>query len=321
MSTKTLLRREVIFSDDVNAFAPVMTELKVNRDSTPLSPQPMPQRKPSTRWKRAGLAGFLSLFIPGTGQLYNRQPRKALLLVLPIPAVVALAAKTRIVFFFATMVTFVGLLIGWRLFIAGEAAYGGWTNKPESAPSRPRLIYPLIAVVLTIAALYPSHDDFKRWTSFAAFKVPSASMCPTICSGERIAADLGAYRSKSPERGDLILLQHKSSPALFIKRVVGLPGDVVGPGPNGTILVNGETLIFPEVCGTAARQKYDPADYSMFKSRRVPEGTFFVVGDNLGNSFDSRIPEFGTVVVGDVRGKPIFLYWSPSRSRIGCTIH
>ncbi len=299
-----------------------MIELNVNRDPTLLSPQPIPQRKTSSRWKRAGLAGFLSLFIPGTGQLYNRQPRKALLLVLPIPAMVVFAAKTRIVFSFATMVAFLALLTVWRLFIAGEAAYGGWTtNKPESAPSRPRLTYPLIAVVLIVAALYPSYDDFKRWTSFAAFKVPSASMCPTICSGERIVADLGAYRSKSPERGDLVLLQHKSSPGLFIKRVVGLPGDMVGPGPNGTILVNGKTLIFPEVCGTPVQQKkYDPADYSMFKSRRVPGGTFFVAGDSLGNSFDSRIPEFGPVVLGDVRGKPIFLYWSPSRSRIGCTI-
>jgi len=219
------------------------------------------------------------------------------------------------------MVAFFALLIGWRLFIAGEAAYGGWTNKLESAPSSPRLIYFLIAVVLIVAALYPSYDDFKRWTSFAAFKVPSASMCPTICPGERIAADLGAYRSKSPERGDLILLQHKSSPALFIKRVIGLPGDIVGPGPNDTILVNGEPVIFPKTCGTPIPQKYDPGDYSMFKSRTVPEGTFFVVGDSVGNSFDSRIPEFGPVVLGDVRGKPIFLYWSPSRSRIGCTIH
>jgi len=309
----------VIFS--VGAFVPVMTELNVNRDPTLLSAQPMSQRTTSSRWKRAGLAGVLSLFIPGTGQLYNRQPRKALLLVLPIPVLVVFAAKTRIVFSFVTMVAFFALLVGWRLFIAGEAAYGGWTtNKPESAPSRPRLTYPLIAVVLIVAALYPSYDDFKRWTSFAAFKVPSASMCPTICSGERIVADLGAYRSKSPERGDLVLLQHKSSPALFIKRVVGLPGDTVGPGPNGTILVNGKMLIFPEVCGAPIQQKYDPADYSMFKSARVPEGTFFLVGDSLGNSFDSRIPEFGPVVLGDVRGKPIFLYWSPSRSRIGCPI-
>lgn len=286
--------------------------------TVPPSTQPMSQHKPSSRWKKAGLAGFLSLFIPGTGQLYNGQPRKALLLALPIPAV---SAKTRILFSLVPMVAFFALLIGWRLFVAGEAGYGSWTNKRESAPLRPRMVYSLVAVVLIIAALYPSYDDFKRWTSFAAFRVPSASMCPTICSGERIVADLGAYKSKPPERGDLILLKHTSSPALFIKRVIGLPGDTVGPGPNGTILVNGEAVVFPEACGSPIPQKYDPADYSMFKSRRVPEGTLFVVGDSLGNSFDSRIPEFGPVVLGDVRGKPIFLYWSPSRSRIGCTIH
>jgi len=298
-----------------------MTELNINRDTESLPPKLTPQRKPSTRWRRAGLAGFLSLFVPGTGQLYNRQPRKALLLALSIPAVVALAVKTRTVFSFVTMVAFLVLLIAWRLFIAGEAAYGGWRKKPESAPPHARLSYPLIAVVLLFMTLYPPYNDFKRWTSFAAFKVSSASMCPTICSGERIVADLSAYRSKPPERGDLILLQHKSSPALFIKRVVGLPGDTVGPSPNGTIFVNGKTLIFPEACGTPVHQTYDPAGYSMFKFTTVPEGTFFVVGDNLGNSLDSRIPEFGPVVLGDVRGKPIFLYWSSSRSRIGCTIH
>src|SRR2546429_3502257 len=78
--------------------------------SDPLSAQPMSQRTTSSRWKRAGLAGVLSLFIPGTGQLYNRQPRKALLLVLPIPVLVVFAAKTRIVFSFVTMVAFFALL-------------------------------------------------------------------------------------------------------------------------------------------------------------------------------------------------------------------
>jgi signal peptidase I len=298
-----------------------MTELNLNPEQASSSPQAMLQHKPSSRWKKATVAGFLSLLIAGMGQLYDRRPRKAFWLALTIPILLVLAAQTRIVFSFFTMVAFFTILVAWRLFIAAEAAYNAWiAKKAEAAVSRPRLTYPLVAVVLLVAALYPSYDDLKRWTSFAAFKVPSASMCPTICSGERIVADLGAYRSKSPGRGDLILLQHRSSPALFIKRVVGLPGDIVGPGPDGTILVNGKTLIFPEVCGTPVQQKYETADYSMFNSRRVPEGTFFVVGDSLGNSFDSRIPEFGPVVLGDVRGKPIFLYWSPSRSRIGCTI-
>jgi signal peptidase I len=314
-----LLCREVIFSDHVGVFVPVMTELSVNRDPAPFSPQPTPQRKSSSPWKRAGLAGFFSLLIPRTGQLYNRQPRKALLLALPIPAMVVFAAKTRIIFTFATMVAFFALLVGWRLFIAGEAACGGWTtNKLESAPSRPRQTNLLIAFVLIVAALYPSSDDFKRWTSFGAFKVPTASMCPTICIGERIVADMGAYESKSPQRGDLVLLKHNSSPALFIKRIIGIPGDVVTPGPNGTILINGKALTLPEVCGSPIQPRNAPADYSMFESTKVPAGMFFVIGDNLGNSFDSRIAEFGPVTSDMIRGKPLYLYWSPGHSRIAC---
>jgi hypothetical protein len=56
----------------------------------------------------------------------------------------------------------------------------------------------------------------------------------------------------------------------------------------------------------------------MFKSTRVPEGTFFVVGDNLGKSFISRIPEFGSVVSEQMRGKPLFLFWSSGHSRMAC---
>jgi hypothetical protein len=54
---------------------------------------------------------------------------------------------------------------------------------------------------------------------------------------------------------------------------------------------------------------------------RVQEGTFFVVGDNLDQSFDSRVPEFGNVTLDMLRGKPLYFYWSPGRSRIACSLH
>lgn len=97
--------------------------------------------------------------------------------------------------------------------------------------------------------------------------------------------------------------------------------DTVGPGPGGPVFVNGQRFHAPASCGPPLSQTEDRADYSAFQSTTVPEGAFFVVGDNLANSFDSRIPEFGRVTADTVRGKPLYVYWSSGKSRIGCKLH
>lgn len=281
-----------------------------------------PQIKPWPR-RRALLAGFLSFLIPGAGQLYNRQPRKALALTLPIPILVILGAHTRIMFVFYGMVVFLGFLLLWRLLIVIEAAHIAWTGKrSEAALPVPRVSYTVIAIILVAAALYPSFDDFKRWTSFGAFSIPSASMCPTICIGDRVAADMGSYKLKSPGRGDLVIIQHQPFSALLIKRVIGIAGDVVIQDPNGKLFINGSPLTLPQPCGHPVEQKNAmTGDYSDFKSTKVADGELFVIGDNLVNSYDSRIAEFGRVSLDQVRGRPIYLYWSRGKSRIGCLLH
>jgi signal peptidase I len=57
-----------------------------------------------------------------------------------------------------------------------------------------------------------------------------------------------------------------------------------------------------------------------FRSTKVPSGQLFVIGDNLNNSFDSRINQFGSVTVGQVIGKAVLIYWSPESARIGCPV-
>ena len=103
-------------------------------------------------------------------------------------------------------------------------------------------------------------------------------------------------------------MQHASSDALFVKRVIGIAGDVVAPGPNGTILVNGWPFKPNMPCAPFIWQKMEPGDYSAFQSSIVPDGSLFVVGDNLTNSYDSRFPEFGLVTLNMVRGKPLYIY-------------
>ncbi len=183
------------------------------------------------------------------------------------------------------------------------------------------LTYSLVAVIVFLASYYPTFDHIKHESGFSAYKIPSRSMCPTLCVGDRIVADINAYHSKRPERGDVILLKHKSMDALFVKRVIGVAGDVVQPGPGGTVLVNGQAFHPPAPCGNRTWEKEAASGFIVqFQTTKVAEETFFVLGDNLENSFDSRMPEFGVVTPDMVRGKPLYFVWSPVHSRIGCTV-
>jgi signal peptidase I len=235
----------------------------------------------------------------------------------------ALVTHTRLLLSFQTMVATLLVLLCWKLIASAEAAYTSATaKKPEAPVPLPRFTYSLLAVIIFLAAFFPTLEHVKRESGFNAFKVPSTSMCPTICGGDRVVADTWAYRSKPPQHGDIILLKHPSSGALFVKRVIALPGDLVAPGPGGSVLVNGQSFHPPTPCGNPIWPKGEPANYSsMFQPTKVPDGTLFVVGDNLDHSFDSRVPAFGPVTPDMVRGKPLYFYWSLAHSRIACSIH
>jgi len=121
-----------------------------------------------------------------------------------------------------------------------------------------------------------------------------------------------------PERGDLIVFDFNRSGTIFPKRVIGVAGDTVSPGPANTILVDEIPLKVPGPCAF----RYfggSFADLPSFKAVKIPEGALFVVGDNLSDSYDSRF--FGPIPIDEVRGKLKFIYWSSSRARIGCELH
>lgn len=142
-------------------------------------------------------------------------------------------------------------------------------------------------------------------------------MCPTIGAGERIVADMSACRSRAPQRGELIPVKLPGSNALFTKRVVGTAGDTVRAGPTNEVIVNGRPLSPSDICGKPIVEQSPFVQLPSFPSTTLPAGSFFVVGDNLPNSNDSRYPEFGLVRAEQVEAQPRFIYWSPGRSRIG----
>jgi signal peptidase I len=299
-----------------------MSDLSLNLNlPSPASP-PGAEPKSSSRWKIATLAGFLSLLLPGMGQLFNRQPRKAFGVAVLTHVLGALMTHTRLLLSFPTLVVTVIVVWAWRLFVTGEAAYAAAAKKkPEAAVPLPWLTYSLLAVIVFLASYFPTVDHIKQMSGFSAFKTSSESMCPTVCLGDHIIADMHAYRSKSPGRGEVILFKRVPSDALFVKRVIGVAGDVVQPGPGGTVLVNGRPFHPPAPCGNPTWAIEETSSEGLqFPTTEVPEGTLFVVGDNLEHSLDSRIPSFGPITLDMVRGKPLFFYWSPAHSRMGCSI-
>jgi signal peptidase I len=162
-------------------------------------------------------------------------------------------------------------------------------------------------------------------TNIHAFRVPSKSMCPTVCENERVLASMDVDPAKPPKRGDVILFSHRlgEGSSLLFKRVIGIGGDEVSSS-NGTIFVNGNASPYAQarpVCGHPIDAPHGLAESPTFATVKVPPGYFFVIGDNLLNSYDSRYPEFGLVSSEELRGHPLYIYWSPGDSRFGCAIH
>jgi signal peptidase I len=136
------------------------------------------------------------------------------------------------------------------------------------------------------------------------FRIPSDSMKPTLRSGDHVLVDKLAYDDGMPRRGDLAVFEAPGTGEIMLKRVVAVGGDTVGL-EDGVLVVNGR----PQ------REAYvedpDAVDSVYFGPVRVAPGSVFVLGDNRGNSDDSR--EFGAVPADRIIGEAVARVWPPSR--------
>jgi signal peptidase I len=135
-------------------------------------------------------------------------------------------------------------------------------------------------------------------------------MEPTIMQGEKIAADMEPFQ---PTHGDLVIFAHEA--ILVVKRVIGIPGDVV-EGHDLKVFVNGK-LLKEEYVEHTAKPPLGRKTLETFGPILVPDGKLFVAGDNRDYSLDSRDPRFGLVEVSDVKGKAVQIVQSPTPERFG----
>jgi signal peptidase I len=168
---------------------------------------------------------------------------------------------------------------------------------------------------LFIAALN-NDKAFQEHVSLKPYKFPSESMIPTIQKGDYIFANLKYYKDRTPERGDIVVFEYPEDPSKdFMKRVIAIGGDEIY-GKDKKIYLNNELLVEPYI--VHLEKELLPAEANPrdnFGPILVPEGTVFVLGDNRDRSYDSRF--WGAVKLGAIKGRPFYIYWSPSGERIG----
>lgn len=241
------------------------------------------------------------------------------------------------------LTVFTGIVVAINRFVWQRAdRWRGSSPARETLVEYSRSFFPVLLFVLIIRSFV-----------FEPFRIPSGSMEPTLLQGDFIFVKKFSYglrlpvsetkviETGSPRRGDVVVFRLPSNPSInYIKRVVGLPGDVVQYDRH-RLTVNGQRMdVDPPV--TAASGNGSTHHEQLFdrrhqikviypESRRngvymVPEGHYFMMGDNRDNSTDSRFRQVDVIAEQFLVGEAVLVWmhmdglaW-PDWDRIGTRI-
>ncbi len=145
---------------------------------------------------------------------------------------------------------------------------------------------------------------------FQPNQVKGHSMEPTFHDGEYILTDKVSFKLGLPQRDDVVVfLSPKNAEVDYIKRIIALPGEQVKIA-SGKVYVNDKLMNESAYLGPGV---YTGPESFLSENQEitVPEGKYFVMGDNRPGSSDSR--DFGPVVPGEFVGKVFFRYWPLDR--------
>ena len=137
-------------------------------------------------------------------------------------------------------------------------------------------------------------------------RIPSESMENTIMKGDQLFGNRLAYKNEDPQRYDIVIFKYPDNPKqLFIKRVIGLPGETVVI-KDGKVYINDD----PTPLDDSFLPEEMEGDYGPYE---VPEGCYFMLGDNRNCSNDSRFWENTYVERDQILAKAALRYWPLTR--------
>jgi signal peptidase I len=200
------------------------------------------------------------------------------------------------------------------------AAVRGWRRR------LPRHVAVALELALTLVIALALAEGVQA-ELVKPFKIPSGSMEPTLIVNQRVLVDRLAFDFGSPHRGDVVVFHpptpltcavdvtaeepcprgsgHKAS-EYFVKRIIGLPGDRISIREGHPVIDGHELTDEPYItpCGEAP-------ECNMPHTIVVPPGHYFMMGDNRGDSDDSRF--WGPIPASWIIGQVFFTYWPPDR--------
>ncbi|MBE9140447.1 signal peptidase I [Nodosilinea sp. LEGE 07088] len=229
--------------------------------------------------KDAWLAVFLSGFVPGLGHAYLRKWLAGILffVVFIVTGFITVSSNLPI--------AVVAKLL--QIILAFIAIYHVYNSAPLRRERSQRAIMLFIAGYISISVVLGVILSvvIRRFVAEARY-IPSSGMLPTLQINDRLVINKLTYRFSPPKRGDIIVfspteaLENQNFRDAFIKRIIGLPGDKVQV-QGGQVYINDQPLredyIFKE---EAPQYEWGP--------QVVPPDSYFVLGDNRNNSYDSH---------------------------------
>ena len=174
--------------------------------------------------------------------------------------------------------------------------------------------------VVTIVGAVAIVLAIKAWV-VNPYRIPSSSMEPTLhCAGaglgctanfsDRVLANRFLYHFTDPDRGDIVVFETPrdarsqcGAGGTFVKRIVALPGET-WEMRNGHVYINGRRLQEPYV-------QEDRRDSDTRPPEKIPDDSYWVMGDNRSQSCDSRV--WGPLPEANLIGKVFAVYWPPRR--------
>ena len=283
--------------------------------------------------RKPWLAGLLSLVLPGLGHLYAGRPRAAgvAFLVNLISATVVLIAPLFLPQPFNVVLAFLGLVVV-LIAIPMHAA-----RMAKAAP-QPYVLQPYnrwylyVGVYLVYSLLIGRRAyDYMKAHLVEAFRIPAASMEPTLQVGDYLYVAKWSGARSSLRHGTLVVFESVEEPGLkVVKRIVGLPGDTLAMD-EGALYRNGQRLEEPYTIRVDPGRNEDALQRTKMQSWQsrylaapstepyspdlehwgpvvVPVDSLFVLGDNRDASYDSRY--YGFIPRSNVLGQPRVVYFS-----------